>query len=247
MPTRTKSIEDFKKNIDEIIASPYVLSPIKISNLLKCVASSKMLFELFDFCLKGFDYETVKNTYFINGSGRGNGKFLMPPDPKTFIALVFSLLYRLDTKKVDLMTVLGNYFYAEDLDSAYKNFCSVVLVPFKEQVLSTVKQMIEGERAQPEAKVEKRSGVALSGQDLKKIDALLDQSKGVILQYRIEPKLKAELVSLYDNFKQAIFENEPLKLKVAFLGYKYAALYHRRLDVSVEKIEEILAKAGIVV
>ncbi|MBO7525735.1 MAG: hypothetical protein J6T42_02940 [Clostridia bacterium] len=246
MTTRLGSIEEFSKNIDEIVSSPYVLSTVKISNLLKGVAASKILFELFDFCLKDFDYDAAFGEYFSKGV-RGNGRFLMPPDPKTFIALAFSLLYRIDVKKVDLMNVLGNYFYAEDLDAAYKSFCVELIVPFKDQVLSTVKQMIEGENARPNANVSKKSGVALSDAELKKIDALLDQSKGVILQYKIEPKLKAELVALYDNFKQAIFDNDSEKLKVAFLGYKYAALYHRRLDVSVEKIEEILTKAGIVV
>ena len=67
----------------------------------------------------------------------------------------------------------------------------------------------------------------------------------MILQYKIDPRPKAELIALYDNFKQAIFEGDPDKLKVAFLGYKYVAFYHRRLDVSVEKIEEILVKSGI--
>lgn len=244
MTTRSASIEEFQKNTDEIISSPYVLSTVKISNLLKCVAGSKILFELFDFCLKDFDYDLIEKECFIKTSF-GNGKFLMPPDPKTFIALSFSILYRIDTKKLDLMSLLGNYFYADDLDSAYKKFCGEMIVPFKEQVVSTARQMMEGED-RPQAKQVKKCESALSGDELKKIDALLDQSKGVILQYKIEPKLKAELVALYDNFKQAIFENESEKLKVAFLGYKYAALYHRRLDVSVEKIEAILSAAAII-
>ena len=232
--------------MDEIISSPYVLSTVKISNLLKCVAGSKILYELFDFCLKDFDYQSTKSEYFRKGaSAQENGRFLLPPDNKTFLALGFSLLYAIDMKREDLMSVLGNYFYADDLNSAYRNFALEFLLPFKEKSLAALKTMIDGESAAPKAKVVKATEKRLSDQDAHKIDQLLDQSKGVILQYRIDPKLKAELVALYDNFKSVIFDGDDKSLKVAFLGYKYAALYHRRLDVSVEKIEEILVSAGV--
>ena len=246
MTTRNQSIETFSHNMDEIISSPYVLSAVKISNLLKGISSSKILYELFNFCLEDFDYESVKKEYFIGGVGRETGRFLMPPNSKIFLAFGFTLLYLVDMKKEDLMSILGNYFYANDLNSAYKNFAGEFLKPFKEQTLLALEKMIEGEKARPKAKVSKSTVKnVLSAKDSRLIDELLDQSKGVILQYKIDPQPKAELIALYDNFKQAIFEGDPDRLKVAFLGYKYVAFYHRRLDVSVEKIEDILTKAGI--
>ena len=232
--------------MDEIISSPYVLSAVKISNLLKGISSSKILYELFNFCLEDFDYESVKKEYFIGGVGSDNGRFLMPPSSKVFLAFGFTFLYMVDMKKEDLMSVLGNYFYANDLASAYKKFAGEFLTPFKEQTLLALEKMIEVEKTKPKAKVVRNtSKTVLSGVNARLIDELLDQSKGVILQYKIDPRPKAELIALYDNFKQAIFEGDPDKLKVAFLGYKYVAFYHRRLDVSVEKIEEILVKSGI--
>ena len=65
------------------------------------------------------------------------------------------------------------------------------------------------------------------------------------MQYKIEPELKADLMALYDNFDQALFESDPDRIKVAFLGYKYSTLYHRKLDVSVNKIEDILKSCGV--
>lgn len=246
MSTRSQSIESFSKNIDEIIFSPYILSAVKISNLLKGISSSKILYELFNFCLEDLDYKSAKEEYFVNGVGSEAGRFIMPSNSRIFLALGFTLLYLIDTKKEDLMSILGNYFYADDLSSAYKNFGMEFLKPFKEQTLLAVEKMIEGEKAKPKAKISKNTAKNfLSEKDARKIDELLDQSKGVILQYKIDPEPKAELIALYDNFKQAIFDSDSDKLKVAFLGYKYAAFFHRRLDVSVEKIEGILKKAGI--
>ena len=246
MTTRVRSLETFSKAMDEIIASPYVLSQVKISNLLKVIASSKILYELYNFCLEDFDYESVKKQCFIGGDGRESGRFLMPADSKSFLAFGFSLLYLVDTKREDLMSILGNYFYAEDLNSAFRNFAEEFMIPFKNQTIAAVEKMIEGEDTKPKASVVRKANEKfLSPVDAKTIDELLDQSKGVILQYRIDPIPKAELIALYDNFKQAIFEGDTDRLKVAFLGYKYVAFYHRRLDVSVEKIEKILKKAEI--
>ena len=246
MSTRNQSIEAFSKNMDEIILSPYILSAVKISNLLKGISSSKILYELFNFCLENFDYQAAKAEYFVGGIGSDAGRFVMPNNSRTFLALGFTVLYLVDTKKEDLMAILGNYFYADDLNSAYRNFAKEFLTPFKEQTLLAVEKMIEGENAKPKAKISKNTAKnLLSDKDARRIDELLDQSKGVILQYKIDPQPKAELITLYDNFKQAIFEGDPDKLKVAFLGYKYAAFFHRRLDVSVEKIEDILKKASI--
>lgn len=246
MATRSQSIETFSHNMDEIISSPYVLSAVKISNLLKGISSSKILYELFNYCLENFDYESVKKEYFIGGVGSDGGRFLMPPNSRVFLAFGFTFLYLVDMKKEDLMSVLGNYFYAKDLESAYRKFAGEFLKPFKEQTLLALEKMIEGEKARPKAKVVKNTAKnVLSRADARIIDELLDQSKGVILQYKIDPQPKAELVALYDNLKQAIFEGDPDRLKVAFLGYKYVAYYHRRQDLSVERIEEILRKADV--
>ena len=232
--------------MDELINSPYVLSAVKISNLLKGISSSKMLYELFEYCLDGFDFDAARSRYFLKGERGEEGRFLLPPDARTVIALGFYLLYSIDTKAVDFMSVLGNYFYADDVNSAYGNFAVEFLKPFKDNVLASVRLMIEGEREMPVAKVTKSDKKVLADADARAIEALLDQSKGVILQYRIEPKLKAELVVLYDNFKQAIFDGDANRVKIAFIGYKYAVLFHKRSEVGIEKIEKILSEAGII-
>ena len=246
MSSRAKTIEDFKTACDEIISAPYILSTVKISNMMKIIAQSRMLYEIFEYALKDFDYRETRRTYFIKPDNPEDvGKFLLPPDDRVFLALAFSVLYSIDTKEEDLMSLLGNYFYADDLNSAYNNFIIQFLKPFKYKVLDTVRLIIDREKNLPDAMVKKSGIVTLKPAEAQVIDGLLDQSKGVILQYKIDPKLKAELIALYDNFKSVIFEGDVKVLKVAFLGYKYAALYHRKLDVSVEKIEEILHKNGV--
>ena len=58
-------------------------------------------------------------------------------------------------------------------------------------------------------------------------------------------QLKAELLALYENFLSSLYGTSADKIKLAFLGYKYSTLYHRKLDVSVGEIEIILKRCGI--
>ena len=144
------------------------------------------------------------------------------------------------------MTMLNEYFYESDINAAYLKFAKELLAPFRREVMIAVNAMVTGKTDAPEARqTVKETANVLSGEDVKTIKALLEQSKGVILQYKLEPDLKAELMCLYDNFIASLYETAPEKIKVAFFGYKYGILYHKKHDVGLLKIQEILTKGGI--
>lgn len=243
--TAQQSIEAFSRAMDELTGTTYLLAEKKITAVLKTVAVSQPLMELFSYCSEGFDYDTEKRKYFVKGDNI-EGKFLLPPDSRAIIALCFCLLYKIDSKEVDYLKFLSDYFCSSDLSLAYKRFCAELLKPFKVETLSAAGAMISGGKAEPRV-VGKRptEKPALSFSDAALIKDLLKSSRGVILQYKIEPDLKADLMTLYDNFDSALFESDSDRIKVAFLGYKYSTLYHRKRDVSIGKIEEILKASGI--
>ncbi len=246
MPSKNQSIDTFAYNMDELIACKYVLSTKKISVLLKAISQSKLFVELFQYCLSGFDYEEEKTKYFINNPINGEKHFIMPHDKKTAIALVFSLLFEIDSKKVDFMGLLNEYFNEKDVNLAYSRFTKEVLMPFSRLVLSVANEMITEKpktiKVEDIAPVQK---AVLSDEDIYQIKALLEQSKGVILQYKIDIELKSELMCLYDYFRSALYDNDIAKIKSAYLGYKYGILFHRKNDSSIEKIAKILQKSGI--
>ena len=245
MLTQTQSIENFKTNMDELLSCKYVLSAKKISNLLKGVSSSKLFIELFDFCTQGFNYQDSFKKYFTTTTSAGR-RFLLPPDSKTIIALGVCVLYAIDARELDFVTLLNEYFYENDVNAAYARFAKELLYPFKREVLIAVNAMVTGALEAPDARqTVKETAKVLSDSDVKTIKELLEQSKSVILQYKLEPDLKAELMCLYDNFIASLYEGEGARIKVAYLGYKYGILYHKRHDVGLMKIQEILSKGGI--
>lgn len=247
MPTKTQSIDTFSYNMDELMSCKYVLSTKKISILLKAISQSKLLVELFQYCLTGFDYESQRTQYFISNQV-GVKYFLLPRDKKTAIALIFSLLYNVDNKEHDFMGILDEFFHEKDVNQAYVRFAKEVLTPFKNLVIEVAMAMLEGEKEASVTNIVEVIPVAkpvLSDEDITEINALLEQGKGVIFQYITEAKLKTELICLCDCFRSSLYDSDIDRIKATYLGYKYGILYHRRNDSSVEKIAKILQKDGI--
>ncbi len=253
MQTRRKSIENFIKCMDEFISANYVLSDAKLSNVMRALSSSKLFYTLLEFCTQDFDYQSAFSSAFIKGDGFGKGSFVLPSNSKSVIALGFSVLYQLNVKELDFYKLLDEYFYLRNYNDSFKNFSMQFLVPFRCEVLKAAEIMLKdgevvaGAPADLSTDADKLENKSFLNEDeVERISALLDQSKATILQYKIEAKLKAELVVLYDAFQSALKEGDDYKIKIAFLGYKYATYYHRKADNSVWKIEKILISKGVI-
>lgn len=246
MISKQQSIANFIKNMDDLISSNYILADKKISIMLKGVSSSKLFIELFEFCAEGFNFELAQKRAFLIGSGYGAGRFVLPSDSRSIIALVFWLLCQLDNKSIEFLKLLENYFNAGNFKESFNRFAREVLTPFKNETLFAVNSML-GNVVRDEKKVivEKVEKPVLTLEQSDKIKTLLNESKAIILQYKMEDRLKAELLALYDDFLFCLYGTDADRLKVSFLGYKYSTLYHRKLDVSVGEIEKILTECGI--
>ncbi len=246
MQTKLKSIENFKKYMDDLISSNYVLSEKKLTDLMRSISTSKLFFTLFEYCTEDFDYEAAFSQAFIPGDGYGNGKFVLPRDAKVQIALIFSLLFQINAKEMDFLNLLEKYFFVNSYNESYRNFAMQVLLPFRSEVLRAVEAMAEDDSVPLKAPVVKPIETkTIKDEDAKTVIKLLDESRSIILQYKIEPNQKAEIVDLYQNFKDALFDGDGEKIRIAYLGYKYATLFHRKLDGTLWKIESILKKNGI--
>lgn len=257
MLTREQSVENFKSCITDIVSSNYILVTKKITALLKCISNSKLFFELVEHCVGGFDYYKNKSQYFSE-----SGVFVKPKTAREIIAFTFLLLYEVDAQKTDLTKIINEYFYEGDTNDSFKRFCRELLLPFCDEMLITaMKMMDESEQISgdvlysrpisslngeaPPVSVTRVEKSALSDEDAQRIKTIMTESKTVILQSKMDSLLKTDLMTLYDNFFQQLFGTDFDRLKLAFLGYKYCALFHKKLDLSVNKIEDILKNSGI--
>lgn len=249
MLTRQKSIDNFKMYMDDLINSGFILVDSKLTNLMRSISTSSMFYSLFEYCTEDFDYESAFALAFRKGEGYGNGRFILPPEAKNQIALIFSLLYQINTKELNFLNLLEHFFFVNDYADSYRNFAAQVLIPFRTEVLRAVAAMSDtGASVQEPQKAPSHTAVEIktvNEDDAKTIIALLDESRSIILQYKIDAALKGEIVDLYQNFKDSIYDGDCKTIRIAYLGYKYATLYHRKLDGTMLKIEKLLKKNGV--
>lgn len=247
MLTRRQSIDNFKKHIDELINKGFTLSDTKLTDLMRSISTSEMFYSLFDYCTQDFDYDEAFSAAFVQGDGYAKGRFVLPADPKKQIALIFSVLYQINTKEIDFYNLLEKYFYVSGYEDNYRKFAIEVLLPFRAEVLRAVEAMMEGDDPviTPDEHTDAPKTRAINADDAETVLKLLEESRAIILQYKIDAVQKGEVVDLYQNFKDALFEGEARSVRIAYLGYKYATLYHKKMDGTMLKIEKILKKNGV--
>ncbi len=152
--TENVKIKTFFDACNEMIQGRFILSDIKISKILKAIANSQVLYELFATVLSDFkfkeEFENAKTSNKVNG-----GYFAVPEQDEDIIALVFCLLLEVDNQKMNLQNFVNDYFYSpEGYNISYSNFSLSVLVPFKNSVLELLNCNEDGTPREVEEEVE---------------------------------------------------------------------------------------------
>lgn len=255
MQTRQQSIDNFTKCIDALIYSSYILSDKKLTDLMRTLSTSKMLYKLIEHCTDDFDFYAQYEKSFVSGETFGKGTYVPPTDARATIAFVFGLLYQINTNQIELLPLLDKYFYAGENTDRFRNFTMQVLVPFRTEILHATKAMMEEQfyvepkeaevQVKPAAENQKRSYV-LTKKDARQISTYLDETRAIILQYKIDVKQKTELVDVYTAFRATLFGDNAKLIKSAYLAYKYITLYYRKNDNNISRVEQILKNASII-
>lgn len=131
-------ILEFYRACDEMIEGRFILSDTKVSNILKCVVKSEILYDLYSRCMKDFKFHQVLDRSVASNPANG-GYFVMTDDEREIIAFVTCLLLEVDKKNINLQTfVTENFFNANGYNICYNNFAITVLIAYKTAVKNLV-------------------------------------------------------------------------------------------------------------
>lgn len=137
-------IKQFFEACNELIRGKFILSDIKISKMLKAIATCQTLYNLFSTCLLNYNFDREFRNAKVSNKVNG-GYFVMPSEEKKVIALVFCFLLEVDKGNINLQTfVIENFYSAEGYNVSYNNFSINVLVPFKNAVLNMLRVKEDG-------------------------------------------------------------------------------------------------------
>ncbi len=130
-------IDRFLSACDDLIAGKFILADSKIGELLKSVASSKELTELFSAVTEKFDYTAAKKAYlrFPSEKGAAHGAAFLPVERGDILAFVFCLLVEFDAGSIRFNDFLLRYFYEDgSYTASYALFVDRMIRPFRDIV-----------------------------------------------------------------------------------------------------------------
>lgn len=205
-----EKIKTFFDACNEMIEGRFILSDIKISKILKAIASSEVLYSTFARVLNNFkfneEFEKAKSTNKVNG-----GYFVLPEDDDKIIALVFAILLEVDNQKLNLQNFVNEFFYnSEGYNVSYSNFSINVLVPFKNSVATILGVNFDGTSSEPEVEEVEEPEMEVE-QPVEKV--LEPNSKQKILFANLRMSLN-ELLSVINRSKIKEEEKEELNIIV---------------------------------
>lgn len=137
MSDANAKIERFINACNELISGKFILADTKISELLKSVAASKQLTELFTAVTERFDFTSAKRDYlrFPAEQGAAHGVVYLPQERGDILAFVFCLLVEFDNGTMKFNDFLLRYFYEDgSYTASYALFTDRMLRPFRDIV-----------------------------------------------------------------------------------------------------------------
>ena len=264
MWTKEKSIGNFKNAMNALIESKYILADQKVGDVLKAIASSRLLYELFEHVTKDFDYATFKSVCFLNGED-GRGKFSMPKKDEDVLAFVFLLLMEIDSRREDILRLLLGYFYTGDSKQlSYNSFAMQVLIPFELLTERTAYKMInpqfdeetpavnnaEGERSRAaeaekgkeadRLRAEEKPAATGKRKGLEKLEYVLSRNEEKIAKAKAKEGIREELSFVKGAMLKYFAAYDDEGVACAFIAYRCLVEKVKKANVGLEEVTEIL-------
>lgn len=142
MVTLNESLEKFKEKTDAVVNAKYLFAEREIGEVLKVIADSRLLYELFEYVTEDFDYETYKSVCFSKGNA-----VKLPKKDEDLLALCLMLLVDIDRGNISLDEFCDVYFpNGGSSQGKYAEFVLAVIIPFADTTEKVVNKLINAQK-----------------------------------------------------------------------------------------------------
>jgi hypothetical protein len=244
MVTREQSLQRFLDKADEVINGKYLFAIKKIEEMLVTISTSRILFEVFEFCCATEDAEQLKARCMVKTDGAG--RFVMPDGKKQIIALCFYVLKDITSGEIDFNSFLTTYFPSDEsfLDS-YGKFINFLVLPFRNTVNNVVETVICASNIK-----ESRESIAkkpdIDNLYLLGLSTFLEEDLRALVALESKDAVVCDLLCELEAMIKQAREYRTESLKPLFIAYKYAVMHVKRVKTHYEEVEEMLADHGII-
>ncbi len=231
-----EKIDRFLTVCNDLIGGKFILADNRISELLKLVAGSKQLTDLFSAVTERFDYTEAKASYlrFPASKGAAHGIAYMPSERTEALAFVFCLLVEIDSGALKLNDFLLRYFYEDgSYTASYALFAERMLRPFRDIVSGCFPQIEKAKKRMAEERQRE-------GSVLEQISTCVITERARIANLTLSDGEKAAGELMLSEMLLAVGREDAQELRALVCGYAY---YLRANNAENENSEALFALA----
>ena len=137
MTASAQQINRFLQTCEKLMNEKYMVADARIQEVLRSIADSRALTDLFASATERFDYPAAKKIYlrFPASPTSAHGKAFLPKDRVEVVAFVFCLLVDIDAGRIKFDDFLLRYFYEDgSYTASFALFSDRMLRPFRDIV-----------------------------------------------------------------------------------------------------------------
>ncbi len=230
----------------ELANCKFIVAELKIMKLLKVIADSPVLFSELERCLEDFNYEFEYLKAKLPSSDVNKiskFEFQLPVEDSKKVALIFRILYDIDTKQLDLQKFINQFYVVEDEPYAsYMNFATSFVLPFLESykyLITGIKSLEEVEvcRFTDKLQLQERAIVDIASM-LKKLNEMIESSD-------LDKPQKEEMRIATNGFANSLISLNPEHILVCWIGFKNTIKDLKKSITYLKRIEEKLKLSNI--
>jgi hypothetical protein len=236
----SSSPDAFIKACDEMSCAKFIMSDKYITQVLKAIAAYPRLYEILACCVKDYDFPAAlagasvcvaPSVYVIK----------YPEKKEDFLAFVFSMLWEIDAKRLNLTMFLQEFYMSEtdNINTAYKNWCYEAIQKFKRAALSMLNINNEKLYYNDYIRPLNREQAADISTFVSEMIIYLSKETDIDIETREEIYVLAQLLNSNLNGK-------PKLVYGLWLGLKNTAKPFSYLNYYLENIERLLKAYGII-
>ncbi|MBE5738610.1 MAG: hypothetical protein E7354_02665 [Clostridiales bacterium] len=246
-----QNILDFFSACNEMIEGRFLLSDTKVSNILKCVVNSSILYDLYAKCTKGFKFSNVLEASRADNPENG-GFFTLIDGDKNIVAFVTCFLLEVDKKNINLQAFIQeNFFNTDGYNISYNNFALTVLVAYK----NAVKRLLGIDEQANAVDYEGEAEEMALGEEEEKIESdeetkisfanllmNINELQNIINDdYKIKYSEKEELLIVLKALHRAVQMEELLIINALLVPLEHTLVKNKKCKNTYEQIKILIA------
>lgn len=243
-------ITDFLDKCEELKKCKFIMATTKIKDVLKSIANSRELYELFNTVVSKFDYLAAKQRCFVETD---NGLFrrcalVLPDTIGDRLAFIFCLLVEFDRDDINFNAFLQKYYPKDgSYYASFHMFCDEVIGSLETIICDIFSQELASEEparalpqrssAAPEVKPDANAAASINT-----ILLLIAREKDYVSSSSLSGEDREAATSILDCLSAAVRRGDAALINALTCGYNYFVLYNKAFSDELPALINMLGE-----